>query len=111
MQRAGARPSLGVYLRQLWARRHFIIDFTRSNSQVMYAGNFLGQIWQVLTPMLNAAVYYLIFGVLLGTKRGTHNFVAFLVIGIFVFHFLQQSITRGARSVMNNQGLVRSMHF
>lgn len=111
MQRAGARPPLSAYLRQLWIRRHFIADFTTSNSQATYAGKYLGQIWQVLTPMLNAAVYYLIFGVLLGTRRGTHNFVAFLVIGLFVFHFLQQSVNRGARSVMANQGLVRSMHF
>jgi teichoic acid transport system permease protein len=111
MQRAGARPPIPEYLRQLWARRYFIADFTRSNSQVTYAGKYLGQIWQVLTPMLNAGVYYLIFGLLLGTRRGTHNFVAFLVIGLFVFHFLQQSVTRGARSVMANQGLVRSMHF
>jgi teichoic acid transport system permease protein len=27
----------------------------------MYAGARLGSVWQVLTPLLNAAVYYLAF--------------------------------------------------
>jgi len=65
----------------------------------------------VLTPLLNAAVYYLVFGLLLHTSRGTPNFIAFLVIGIFVFHFIQQSVLRGSKSIANNQGLIRSLHF
>jgi teichoic acid transport system permease protein len=111
MQQAGARPRFGVYLRQLWDRRHFIASYTRANNEVMYSRSFLGQLWQVLTPLLNAAVYYLVFGLLLHTNRGTPNFVAFLVIGIFVFHFIQQSVMRGAKSIANNQGLIRSLHF
>jgi teichoic acid transport system permease protein len=111
MHRSGARPPLGHYLAQLWERRHFIISYTRANNEVMYSRSFLGQIWQVLTPLLNAGVYYLIFGLLLHTSRGVHNFIAFLVIGIFVFHFLQQSVIRGARSISSNQGLIRSAHF
>ena len=111
MQRAGARPPLGSYLAQLWERRHFIVSYTRANNEVTYSRSFLGQLWQVLTPLLNAAVYYLVFGLLLHTRRGIHNFVAFLVIGIFVFHFLQQAVVRGARSIANNQGLIRSLHF
>ena len=111
MDRAGARPPLGRYLGLLWQRRHFISSYTRANNEVTYSRSFLGQFWQVLTPLLNAAVYYLIFGLLLHTNRGTDNFIAFLVIGIFVFHFLQQSVIRGARSVTANQGLIRSVHF
>jgi teichoic acid transport system permease protein len=111
MHRAGARPSLTTYLAQLWQRRHFLVSYTRANNEIMYSRSFLGQLWQLLTPLLNAAVYYLIFGLLLHTRRGVHNYVAFLVIGIFVFHFLQQSIIRGSRSIANNGGLIRSLHF
>ena len=111
MQRAGARPPLWAYLSALWERRHFIVAYTRANNEVMYSRSFLGQLWQVLTPLLNAGVYYLIFGLLLHTSRGIPNFIAFLVIGIFVFHFLQQTIIRGARSITGNQGLIRSVHF
>jgi teichoic acid transport system permease protein len=111
MQRAGARPSLVDYTRQLWGRRHFILEFSRANSAVGYSRSLLGQAWQVLTPLLNAGVYYLIFGVLLTTKRGVHNFTAFLVIGIFIFTFMQSSMLQGARAISLNLGLTRVLHF
>jgi teichoic acid transport system permease protein len=111
MQRAGARPSLPEYTRQLWGRRHFILEFSKANSAVGYSRSLLGQAWQVLTPLLNAGVYYLIFGVLLTTKRGVHNFTAFLVIGIFIFTFMQSSMLQGARAISANLGLTRVLHF
>ncbi len=111
MKRAGARPSLSDYTRQLWGRRHFILEFSKANSAVGYSRSLLGQAWQVLTPLLNAGVYYLIFGVLLTTRRGVHNFTAFLVIGIFIFTFMQSSMLQGARAISANLGLTRVLHF
>jgi teichoic acid transport system permease protein len=111
LKRAGARPSLVEYTRQLWGRRHFILEFSQANSAVGYSRSFLGQAWQVLTPLLNAAVYYLIFGILLHTRRGVHNFIAFLVVGIFIFTFTQTSLIDGARAISSNLGLTRVLHF
>lgn len=111
LRRAGARPPLPAYTRELWGRRHFIAAFSTANNAVGYSRSFLGQAWQVLTPLLNAGVYYLIFGVLLSTRRGVHNFVAFLVIGIFVFTFTQTSMMQGGRSISDNLGLTRVLHF
>jgi len=111
MELAGGRPRLSVYLRDLWGRRHFIVSYTRAANASMYSDSFLGQIWQVLTPLLNAAVYYLIFGVLLKTKHGIPNFIGFLTIGIFIFTFMQHSIIDGARSVSNNLSLIRALRF
>ena len=111
LKRAGARPNIVEYTRQLWGRRHFIAEFSRANSAVGYSRSSLGQAWQVLTPLLNAGVYYLIFGVLIGTRRGIHNYVAFLVIGIFIFTFTQTSLIDGARAISNNLGLTRVLHF
>jgi teichoic acid transport system permease protein len=77
----------------------------------LYSRTRLGQIWQLLTPLLNAGVYLLLFGVLLNTSRGVDNFVAFLVIGVFIFHFSQRSVRHGADSVSSNLGLIRALHF
>ncbi|HEV7193326.1 MAG TPA: ABC transporter permease [Jatrophihabitantaceae bacterium] len=111
LKRAGARPNIVDYTRQLWGRRHFMGEFSRANSAVGYSRSTLGQAWQVLTPLLNATVYYLIFGVLIGTKRGVHNYIAFLVIGIFIFTFTQSSMIDGARAISSNLGLTRVLHF
>ncbi|HVI35902.1 MAG TPA: ABC transporter permease [Gaiellales bacterium] len=111
MARAGARPPLATYLRELWGRRHFVVSYTRASNAAMYSNSFLGQIWQVLTPLLNAAVYYFIFGLLLKTKHGIPNYIGFLTIGIFVFTYMQNSIIHGARSVTNNLNIIRALHF
>ncbi|MEV6172918.1 ABC transporter permease [Streptomyces sp. NPDC051954] len=108
---SGARPSLPEYVRQLWARRHFIAAFSTARLTSQYSQAKLGQVWQVMTPLLNAAVYFLIFGVLLGTKRGVPDYVPFLVTGVFVWTFTQSSILAGTRAISGNQGLVRALHF
>ena len=54
----------------LWQRRHFIIGYATARNVSMYTDAKLGQIWQVLTPLLNAGVYYLIFGLLFEAARG-----------------------------------------
>ncbi|MFE1838060.1 ABC transporter permease [Streptomyces sviceus] len=108
---SGARPSLPDYVRQLWARRHFITAFSTAKLTAQYSQAKLGQVWQVMTPLLNAAVYYFIFGVLLGTKRSVPDYVPFLVTGVFIWTFTQSSIMAGTRAISGNLGLVRALHF
>ncbi|WP_328912549.1 MULTISPECIES: ABC transporter permease [unclassified Streptomyces] len=108
---SGARPGLAEYTRQLWGRRHFINEFAKARTQAQYTQARLGQLWQVMTPLLNAAVYYLIFGLLIGTSRGIDNFIAFLVTGVFIFTFTQSSVLSGVRAVSGNLGLIRALHF
>jgi len=108
---SGARPGLADYTRQLWGRRHFINEFAKARTQAQYTQARLGQLWQVMTPLLNAAVYYLIFGLLIGTSKGIDNFIAFLVTGVFIFTFTQSSVLSGVRAVAGNLGLIRALHF
>ncbi|WP_318215390.1 ABC transporter permease [Streptomyces sp. SCL15-6] len=110
---SGARPSLVEYVRQLWGRRHFILAFSQAKLTAQYSQAKLGQVWQVATPLLNALVYYLIFGLILNAGRGMPKdvYIPFLVTGIFVFTFTQSSAMAGVRAISGNLGLVRALHF
>ncbi|MEV7399953.1 ABC transporter permease [Streptomyces sp. NPDC091267] len=110
---SGARPGLLEYVRQLQGRRHFIMAFSRAKLTAQYSQAKLGQLWQVATPLLNAAVYFIIFGLILGTKKGIPQevFIPFLVTGVFVFTFTQSSVMAGVRAIAGNLGLVRALHF
>ncbi|GHE79974.1 transport permease protein [Streptomyces longispororuber] len=110
---SGARPGLAEYVRQLWGRRHFILAFSQAKLTAQYSQAKLGQLWQVATPLLNALVYFLIFGLILKADRGMSRevYVPFLVTGVFVFTFTQNSVMAGVRAISGNLGLVRALHF
>ncbi|MFF8841244.1 ABC transporter permease [Streptomyces sp. NPDC015127] len=110
---SGARPGLAEYVRQLWGRRHFILAFSQAKLTAQYSQAKLGQLWQVATPLLNALIYFLIFGLILKASRGmpVEVYVPFLVTGVFVFTFTQSSVMAGVRAIAGNLGLVRALHF
>jgi teichoic acid transport system permease protein len=95
----------------LWQRRHFIVGYATARNVSMYTDAKLGQIWQVLTPLLNAGVYYLIFGLLFEAARGVAHYPAFLVTGVFVFAFSERSIVTGSNVMRANLQLIRALYF
>ncbi|MEU4567485.1 ABC transporter permease [Micromonospora sp. NPDC023956] len=108
---AGARPTLAAYTRQLWSYRHFISAYADAKLVSSFSQARLGRLWQVLTPLTNAAVYYLIFGIILNTKAGIPNFIAYLCVGLFVFNFTQSVVLGGTQAITGNIGLIRALHF
>ena len=111
LEPASARPPVLKYLRMLWQRRQFITGFATASNMAMYSEARLGQLWQVLTPLLNAGVYFLIFGVLLGINRGVPGYIPFLVTGIFVFNFTQRACITSSTVMRQNLPLIRALPF
>jgi teichoic acid transport system permease protein len=108
---SSARPSLVSYMRLVWQRRHFIVAYSTARSVSMYTEARLGQLWQVLTPLLNSAVYYLVFGILFQANRGISHYIAYLVTGVFIFGFTERSIVVGSTVMRANIALIRALHF
>jgi teichoic acid transport system permease protein len=108
---SAARPGLSAYIRMVWERRHFILAYATARNVSMYTEARLGQLWQVLTPLLNSVVYYLVFGVLFKANRGIENYTAYLVTGVFIFAFTERSIVTGSTVMRANIALIRALHF
>jgi teichoic acid transport system permease protein len=108
---AGKLPSLPAYVRQLWSYRHFISSYANAKTSSSLGNTHLGMIWQVLTPLLNASVYYLIFGLVLDTGGSVDNFIAYLCTGVFLFGFTQTVVHAGVQAITANLGLIRALHF
>jgi len=108
---SSARPGLFAYIRQVWGRRHFIVAYATARNVSMYTEARLGQLWQVLTPLLNSAVYYLVFGILFQQNRGIYHYTAYLVTGVFIFSFTERSIVTGSTVMRANIALIRALHF
>ncbi len=108
---SSARPGLVTYLKTVWQRRHFIVAYATARNVSMYTEARLGQLWQVLTPLLNSCVYYLIFGVIFEANRGISHYTAYLVSGVFIFSFTERSIVVGSSVMRANITLIRALHF
>jgi teichoic acid transport system permease protein len=108
---SSARPSLASYLVLVWQRRHFIVAYATARNVSMYTEARLGQLWQVLTPLLNSGVYYLVFGILFQQNRGISDYIAYLVTGVFIFGFTERSIVVGSTVMRANIALIRALHF
>lgn len=111
LAKSTARPSLPKYLKQLWDRRQFILAYANARTVSSYSKSRLGQLWQVFTPLLQAGVYWFVFGYILDLSKGMDDYEAFLVTGVFVFTFLQRSMNNGAKSISGNLALIRALHF
>ena len=111
LEKVGERPGLISYIRSMWAHRGFLWTMSTAKSYSQYQNNYLGQLWTILSPLTLAAVYYVVFYLILETDRGVDNFVAFLTIGIFIFLSIASTLSAGATSILNNINVVRSLQF
>jgi teichoic acid transport system permease protein len=110
--RLGVKPSLRTYLREVWAKRDFTTTGSMGDLRAQNMNTLLGGVWHLFNPLLLAAVYYLVFGIIFDAAdiEGT-SYAAFLVIGIFVFTFTQKSMAAGSRTVIANLPLIQSLQF
>ena len=103
--------SMLAYVRHAWSRRHFAYAMPAETFRSRHQNTVLGNAWNLLNPLLTAAVYFLIFGVILTASRGIDNYFLWLVVGLFGFRLTQATVTQGATSITGRQGLVRSLKF
>lgn len=108
---SGARPPLSSYVGQLWGRRHFVTALATARMHATYSQASMGQLWHLMTPLLNAAVYYFIFGIVMHASHGVPNYLPFLITGVFVWDFIGSCVNASTRAVQSNLGLVRALHF
>ena len=98
MIRLGFRHYKNLIVHKAWA------DF-RAEAERTY----LGVIWWVLDPLINMAIFYLVFGVFL--KVGTPDFLPFLLTGLVVWRFIDATVVRASNSILQNVNMVRQVAF
>lgn len=99
------------YLADLWSRREFALYLATGNLKARNASTALGLFWWVLNPLLLGLVYFFVFGVIFAGSSRPDDYVAYLLSGMFVFHFTHQSMTGGANSILQNSKLLANLKF
>lgn len=107
----GMRPPLGEYLAQLWERRHFIWMDARHRVATQNSRHRFGNLWLLLRPLLDATMYFVIFGVILGADRGVENYPAYIIIGVLMFRSTMRSVSTGPSILHSGRAMIRAFTF
>lgn len=100
-------------LRSLVAHRHLLGDFAWRDLRSRYKGSALGFAWNFVLPVSQLAVFWLLFGVLLGirprTASGEQPYAIFLFVGLLPWTFFATSLQQGAASIVSNAPIVKKV--
>jgi ABC-type polysaccharide/polyol phosphate export permease len=103
-------PPIVPYMRELWRRREFAVELSRTNLRAQHFDTAFGQLWLILNPILLGFVYFLLVDILHHHKHA-NQFFAHLLSGLFLYYFLQQSLTQGVKSVVTGGKLILNSAF
>lgn len=106
-----SKPPFLRYWGDVWSRRAFIWADARAKALQTTRGAALGKVWLVLSPFLNAMIYYVVFGMLLHVSRGIPNFLGYLVIGVLFFPIFNGALSSGSKALLNSSRLVKAFPF
>lgn len=113
LRRIGTKLPLREYLAEVWRRREFAVTVPLGELRAQNQQMVLGQLWHLVHPLLLIGIYYLIFGVILGVeeRRGVDNYLPFLIVGVITYNYTRSSMQTGARMILKNRRLVKSINF
>jgi teichoic acid transport system permease protein len=103
-------PPLVPYAREVWRRREFAAELSRTNLRAQHFDTAFGQLWLILNPLLLGAVYFLLTSILHKHKHPQH-FFAHLMAGLFLYYFMQQALTQSVKSVTSGGKLILNSAF
>lgn len=74
-----------------------------------YKHSFLGVLWSFLYPLLQLAVYAIIFPLIL--RNTQENYVIFLCVALIPWNFFTTIVTQSTGTVINNADIVKKVYF
>jgi teichoic acid transport system permease protein len=103
-------PPIVPYVRELWRRREFAFELSRTELRVAHFNTMFGQLWLLLNPLLLAGVYFVLVDIL---RRGHRppGFFAHLVGALFAYYFVSDAVRHSVRSVTSGGKLILNTSF
>ena len=96
-------------LKELYQYREMIFSLIRKDLRGKYKGSFLGFLWTFVNPLLQLAVYTVVFSVFF--KTNIDKFYIFLFVGLVPWLFFNTSLVGGATSIVSQENLIKKIYF
>lgn len=96
-------------IKNLYNYRELLKSNIKKEIRGKYKGSFLGVLWSFINPLLQVAVYAIVFPYIMRIK--TDNYLQYLIIGIIPWTFFTTVINQGMITVRMNAGIIKKVYF
>ncbi|MFS0838718.1 acyltransferase family protein [Paenibacillus sp. 1P03SA] len=103
-ERESIRP-----LRDIYQYREMLRNLVLKDLRTRYKGSALGFLWTFMNPLLMLGVYAAVFSFIM--KADIPHFPLFILVALLPWNFFSQSVTGGARSLLNHAELMKKVYF
>jgi ABC-type polysaccharide/polyol phosphate export permease len=107
--RPGPVSLVGEGLREIWSRRQLARYLVQADMVKHGANTVLGNIWWVLDPLLQMAIYVIFVSVIL--KRGGPDYPLFVFAAILPWKWFSTSINDAILSVTSREAIIKQVKF
>lgn len=102
---------LREYVRDLWDRRRFIEALANAELKGSRSNTVVGELWGVLDPLIQGAVYWFVFSVIRGSKGNSTEYLTMVIAGVFFFNLTRIALNDGGRAILKGRGLMLNSTF
>lgn len=98
-------------LRDLWEFRDLLLSLGMRDVKLMYKQTLLGVIWVVIQPLLGAAIFSFVFGMLADMPSGNLPYFAFSFAGMLGWTLFSTTLNAASLVMITNSHLVSKIYF
>ncbi len=96
-------------VKELWEYREMIVSLVKRDLKSRYKGSVLGFLWMFLNPLLQLAVYTVVFSTII--KMGIEKFYLFLFVALVPWLFFSTCLSAGTTVIFSQQDMVKKIYF
>ncbi|WP_372007168.1 acyltransferase family protein [Paenibacillus chitinolyticus] len=96
-------------LKDIYQYREMLRNMILKDLRTRYKGSALGFLWTFMNPLLMLGVYAAVFSFIM--KADIPHFPLFILVALLPWNFFSQSISGGARSLVNHAELMKKVYF
>ena len=97
------------FFKELYNYRELLKTSIKKEIRGKYKNSFLGVLWSFLNPLLQIAVYAIVFPLILQNKQP--HYVVFLCCGLIPWTFFSTAISRASFTMIENGNLLKKVYF
>jgi ABC-2 type transport system permease protein len=95
--------------KEIWEYREMVASLVKRDLKSRYKGSVLGFLWMFLNPLLQLAVYTVVFSTIM--RMGIDKFYLFLFVALVPWLFFSTCLSAGTTVIFSEQDMVKKIYF